>query len=38
VGLRYFDLGYASAMAYVLLIVVMIIVTLFFRRLRETYA
>ena len=38
VGLRYFDLGYASAMAYVLLIVVMIIVTFFFRRLRETYA
>ncbi|MCE3247037.1 MAG: putative transporter permease protein [Geminicoccaceae bacterium] len=38
VGLRYFDLGYASAMAYVLLIVVMIIVTLSFRRLRETYA
>jgi multiple sugar transport system permease protein len=37
VGLRYFDLCYASAMAYVLLIVVMIIVTLFFRRLRETY-
>ena len=37
VGLRYFDLGYASAMAYVLLIVVMIIMTLFFRRLRETY-
>jgi multiple sugar transport system permease protein len=37
VGLRYFDLGYASAMAYLLLIVVMIIVTLFFRRLRETY-
>lgn len=37
VGLRYFDLGYASAMAYVLLIVVMIIVTLFFRRLRESY-
>lgn len=37
VGLRYFDLGYASAMAYVLLIVVMIIVTLFFRRLRQTY-
>ena len=36
-GLRFFDLGYASAMAYGLLIVVMIIVTLFFRRLRETY-
>lgn len=36
-GLRFFDLGYASAMAYGLLIVVMIIVTLFFRRLRRTY-
>ena len=37
-GLRFFDLGYASAMAYGLLIVVMIIVTLFFRRLRDSYA
>lgn len=37
-GLRYFDVGYASAMAYCLLIVVMIIVTLFFNRLRRTYA
>lgn len=36
-GLRFFDVGYASAMAYGLLVVVMIIVTLFFRRLRETY-
>lgn len=36
-GLRFFDLGYASAMALVLLIVVSIIVTVFFRRLRETY-
>lgn len=36
-GLRYFDLGYASAMAYCLLIVVMIVVTLFFNRLRRTY-
>lgn len=36
-GLRYFDLGYASAMAYGLLIFVMIIVTFFFKRLRETY-
>lgn len=36
-GLRFFDLGYASAMAYALLIVVMIIVTLFFRRLRMNY-
>ena len=37
-GLRYFDLGYASAISYCLLIVVMIIVTLFFRQLRENYA
>jgi multiple sugar transport system permease protein len=36
-GLRFFDLGYASAMAYALLIAVMIVITLFFRRLRETY-
>jgi multiple sugar transport system permease protein len=36
-GLRFFDVGYASAMALVLLIVVSIIVTLFFRRLRENY-
>jgi multiple sugar transport system permease protein len=36
-GLRFFDVGYASAMAYGMLVVVMIIVTLFFRRLRETY-
>jgi multiple sugar transport system permease protein len=36
-GLRFFDLGYASAMAYGLLIVAMIVITLFFRRLRENY-
>jgi multiple sugar transport system permease protein len=36
-GLRFFDLGYASAMAYALLIVVMVIITLFFRRLRVSY-
>jgi len=36
-GLRFFDVGYASAMAYGLLVVVMIIVTVFYRRLRETY-
>jgi multiple sugar transport system permease protein len=36
-GLRFFDLGYASTMAYGLLIVVMIIITLFFRRLRKVY-
>ena len=36
-GLRFFDLGYASAMAYGLLVVVMVIIMLFFRRLRESY-
>jgi multiple sugar transport system permease protein len=36
-GLRFFDLGYASAMAYGLLAVVMVIITVFFRRMRETY-
>ena len=37
-GLRFFDLGYASAMAYGLLAVVMVVITLFFRRLRDQYA
>ena len=36
-GLRFFDLGYASAMAYTLLAAVMVVVLLFFRRLRQTY-
>jgi multiple sugar transport system permease protein len=36
-GLRFFDLGYASAMAYGLLIVVMLIISFSFKRLRETY-
>jgi multiple sugar transport system permease protein len=36
-GLRFFDLGYASAMAYGLLAAVMVVITLFFRQLRETY-
>jgi multiple sugar transport system permease protein len=36
-GLRFFDLGYASAMSYALLAAVMIVITLFFRRLRESY-
>jgi multiple sugar transport system permease protein len=36
-GFKLNDFGYASAMAYLLLIVVMIIITLFFRRLRQTY-
>jgi multiple sugar transport system permease protein len=37
-GLRFFDLGYASAMAYGLLAAVMVVITLFFRRLRDQYA
>ena len=37
-GFRLNDFGYASAIAYLLLIVTMIIVTLFFRQLRRTYA
>lgn len=36
-GFKLNDFGYASAMAYLLLIVVMIIVTLFFRQLRRSY-
>ena len=36
-GFKLNDFGYASAMAYLLLIAVMIVVTLFFRRLRHTY-
>jgi multiple sugar transport system permease protein len=36
-GLRNFDLGYASAMAYFLLVITMVIGTLFFRRYRELY-
>jgi multiple sugar transport system permease protein len=36
-GLRFFDLGYASAMAYGLLAVAMVVITLFYRRLREQY-
>lgn len=36
-GIRFFDLGYASAMCYGLLITVMVIIMLTFRRLRESY-
>ena len=36
-GFKLNDFGYASAMAYLLLIVVMIVVTLFFRQLRRSY-
>ncbi|NPV52751.1 MAG: sugar ABC transporter permease [Firmicutes bacterium] len=36
-GLRFFDLGFASALSYVMLVVVMIIVSFFFRHLRQIY-
>ncbi len=36
-GFKMNDFGYASALAFLLLIVVMVIVTLFFRRLRSQY-
>lgn len=36
-GFKLNDFGYASAMAYLMLIVVMVVVTLFFRRLRQSY-
>lgn len=37
-GLRFFDVGYASALAYMLLAVVMVVVTFFFKRIRTVYA
>jgi multiple sugar transport system permease protein len=36
-GLRNFNTGYASALAYILLVIMMIIAMLFFRRLRRIY-
>lgn len=35
---RFFDFGYASALSYLLLITVLIVITLFFRRIRQVYA
>lgn len=37
-GLRFFDVGYASAISYTLLAFVMVVVTLFFKRVRTIYA
>ncbi len=37
-GLRFFDVGYASAIAYTLLAFVMVVVTLFFKRVKSIYA
>jgi multiple sugar transport system permease protein len=36
-GLRNFNQGYASAMAYLLLIAMMVIATIFFRRMRQNF-
>ncbi|MEN3186603.1 MAG: sugar ABC transporter permease [Atribacterota bacterium] len=36
-GLKFFDFGYASALGYVLLAMVMVVVNLFFRRVRQVY-
>ncbi|MCX6090964.1 MAG: sugar ABC transporter permease [Candidatus Atribacteria bacterium] len=36
-GLRFFDFGYASALSYLLLAIVMIIINLFFKRIRAVY-
>jgi multiple sugar transport system permease protein len=37
-GLRFFDVGYASALAYLLLAAMMVVVTFFFKRMRSVYA
>ena len=36
-GMKYFDLGYASVQGFALLVVMIIIVTFFFKRIREIY-
>jgi multiple sugar transport system permease protein len=36
-GLRNFNSGYASALAYILLVIMLIISSFFFRRLRANY-
>lgn len=36
-GLKFFDLGYASSLAYLLLIAISVVITLFFRRVRDIY-
>ncbi|MBT9168326.1 carbohydrate ABC transporter permease [Candidatus Hakubella thermalkaliphila] len=36
-GMKFFNLGYASSLAYLLLIGMMIVVTFFFKRMREIY-
>ena len=36
-GMKYFDLGYAAVQGFALLVLMMIIVTFFFKRMREIY-
>ena len=36
-GLRNFNSGYASALAYILLVIMLIVSSFFFRRLRRIY-
>lgn len=36
-GLKFFDFGYASVLGYLLLAMVMVVVNIFFRRVREVY-
>ncbi len=36
-GLKYFDFGYASSLAYILLAIVILIITLFLKRVREVF-
>ena len=36
-AMKFFDFGYGAALSYMLLVVVMIILTLFFRKMRELY-
>jgi multiple sugar transport system permease protein len=38
VGRQFFDFGYAAALAFLLLIVVMFVITFFFRRIRQIYS
>jgi len=38
VGRQFFDFGYAAALAFLLLIVAMVIITFFFRRIRQIYS
>ena len=36
-GMKFFDLGYASALGYLLLAIVIVVINFFFRQMREVY-